>query len=34
MLRYEVDDEGCVLDMDTPEDYEKLLSYYGRKTDA
>jgi len=34
MLRYEVGDEGCVLDMDTPEDYEKLLSYYGRKTDA
>jgi len=27
MLRYEVDDEGCVLDMDTPEDYEYLLDY-------
>jgi len=33
MLRYEVDDEGCVLDMDTPEDYERLLSYYGGADD-
>ena len=24
MIRYVTDDEGCVLDMDTPEDYEKL----------
>ena len=31
MLRYETDDEGCVLDMDTPEDYEKLLAYEKRQ---
>ena len=33
MLRYETDDEGCVLDMDTPEDYEKLLAYEKRQDD-
>ena len=27
MLRYIVDDIGCVLDMDTPEDYERILEY-------
>jgi len=27
MLRYEVSDAGCVLDMDTPGDYKKLLAY-------
>ena len=33
MIRYETDDMGCVLDMDTPEDYNELLSYYRRSTD-
>jgi len=32
MLRYETNDRGCVLDMDTPEDYNQLLSYYGGLT--
>jgi CTP:molybdopterin cytidylyltransferase MocA len=32
MIRYETDDEGCVLDMDTQEDYEKLLEYHRRST--
>ena len=27
LLRYNTEDEGCVLDMDTPEDYEKLTSF-------
>ena len=27
MLKYPVSDIGCVLDMDTPEDYEKILAY-------
>ena len=33
MLRYETDDKGCVLDMDTPEDYRQLLSYFGGTAD-
>ena len=28
MLRYTVNDIGCVLDMDTPGDYEKILEYH------
>jgi len=27
MIRYETEDEGCVLDMDTPEDYKRILEY-------
>ena len=27
MLRYPVNDIGCVLDMDTPDDYERILEY-------
>ena len=33
MLRYEADDEGCVLDMDTPEDYEQILTYEKRQNE-
>jgi CTP:molybdopterin cytidylyltransferase MocA len=33
MIRYETEDEGCVLDMDTPEDYEKLLAHYLSSTE-
>ncbi|MCL2111771.1 MAG: nucleotidyltransferase family protein [Clostridiales bacterium] len=28
MVRYEAEDMGCVLDMDTQEDYEKILEYH------
>jgi CTP:molybdopterin cytidylyltransferase MocA len=31
MIRYDVNDEGCVLDMDTREDYAKLLEYDERQ---
>jgi CTP:molybdopterin cytidylyltransferase MocA len=31
MIRYETNDAGCVLDMDTPEDYKALLGYEARK---
>ena len=31
MLRYITDDEGCILDMDTPDDYEVLLDYDKRQ---
>ena len=37
LMKMDTDDEGCLLDMDTPEDYEKLLKYYeasGSKSDA
>ena len=34
MLRYEVDDEGCILDMDTPEDYEKLLEHAAKAAES
>jgi len=30
MLRYKVSDIGCVLDMDTPEDYERILEHIKR----
>lgn len=29
MLRYDSGDEGCVLDIDTPEDYASIREYYG-----
>ena len=28
LIRYHTDDAGCVLDIDTPEDYEALLEFY------
>jgi probable phosphoglycerate mutase len=28
LIKVETDDEGCTLDMDTPQDYEKLKMYY------
>ena len=31
MIRYAVDDEGCVLDMDTPDDYMRILEYYEKQ---
>lgn len=30
MIRYETEDAGCVLDIDTPEDYAKLLAFYAK----
>ena len=31
MIRYEVNDPGCVLDMDTPQEYAELKEYYERR---
>ena len=31
MIRYDSGDEGCILDVDTPEDYNTLLKYYEQK---
>jgi CTP:molybdopterin cytidylyltransferase MocA len=33
MIRYDTNDAGCVLDMDTPEDYQTLLEYDERNCD-
>jgi len=34
MLRYYVNDIGCVLDMDTPEDYQQILAFDESKDDG
>jgi broad specificity phosphatase PhoE len=33
LIKVETDDEGCTLDMDTPQDYEKLKAYYFQQND-
>ena len=34
LLRHETNDQGCFLDMDTKEDYEKLLEFFSNKNNS
>ena len=34
MVKYATNDAGCVMDMDTLEDYAKLVEYYGQRKDG
>jgi len=34
MIKYATNDAGCVLDMDTLEDYAKLVEFYGKSKDG